>query len=76
MAGRAGIHYEADIGEVAGNGQAVEQYGNHMSSCDMAAGEDVLRVCYEQVGEDELQQARHDGLPVHGLLLWSKGLMI
>lgn len=36
----------------------------------MAAGEDVLRVCYEQVGEDELQQARHDGLLVHGLLLW------
>ena len=47
-----------------------------MSSCDMAAGEDVLRVCYEQVGEDELQQARHDGLLVHGLLLWSKVLMI
>ena len=47
-----------------------------MSSCDMAAGEDVLRVCYEQVGEDELQQARHDGLLAHGLLLWSKVLMI
>ena len=47
-----------------------------MSSCDMAVGDDVLRVCYGQVGEDELQQARHDGLLAHGLLLWSKVLMI